>query len=655
MKKQLIVMAITLIMTTSINAMQGQKSIAYNDQYKFDVYKYLTAKDLNDLKPGKTFTLTNVDKFAKPGSPQELRDANGNVWAKKTGAFFTGTSNRGSETWNIISTPAITAGRTPAVAPRETEAAVVKTAVQPPSESLGKAKTKEEIVLAYKAAIDAFKNNDVKALIRNFDRLPENMPQGGEEYLAKSGITDDTIMNAIKAAHPETQVAFFKYVTKKENPKAYDEEIARLTLKRAMYGKDKEMLLPAIKWLLEKEKVKDINGEALGEAIDSGFYEAAKLLKENGSPVTAYAKSSAERMFRNKKDDRFLKLLGINLPAAQTQAAPASAPVTAAATPAVAAGIPTDKEIIAILQDVAKAIENNNPQEIVANFNKLPTGKMPDKLEKLIDATGTNARIDNAFLKANKETKYTFAKAYIRQEDPLLQGPRFAAKLLVNAVVAKDLPYLQYLLDEKKIRDNLGFALEQAIKDNFYAGAELLIKNGSPKTQGAINAANSIALKDDRYQKLLGIAPSQPLVGKMADAQKDEEFKKAIESGNLEQVKKLIAEGASAEKFSATSATTPIAILIEANIKPETKVQIADYLLLKGADKDKRARNLALAEATEDLDIKWVNWLLAHGANDQNGNARTVAKSIADDFMQKDENRTKAQTIIDMINQALKK
>jgi hypothetical protein len=144
-------------------------------------------------------------------------------------------------------------------------------------------------------------------------------------------------------------------------------------------------------------------------------------------------------------------------------------------------------------------------------------------------------------------------------------------------------------------------------------------------------------------------------VGKMADAQKDEEFKKAIESGNLEQVKKLIAEGASAEKFSATSATTPIAILIEANIKPETKVQIADYLLLKGADKDKRARNLALAEATEDLDIKWVNWLLAHGANDQNGNARTVAKSIADDFMQKDENRTKAQTIIDMINQALKK
>ena len=90
-------------------------------------------------------------------------------------------------------------------------------------------------------------------------------------------------------------------------------------------------------------------------------------------------------------------------------------------------------------------------------------------------------------------------------------------------------------------------------------------------------------------------------------------------------------------------------------MEPEIKVQIAEYLLLKGADKDKRARNLALAEATEDLDIKWVNWLLAHGANDQNGNARTVAKSIADDFMQKDENRTKAQTIIDMINQALKK
>ena len=117
----------------------------------------------------------------------------------------------------------------------------------------------------------------------------------------------------------------------------------------------------------------------------------------------------------------------------------------------------------------------------------------------------------------------------------MLQGPRFAAKLLVNAVVAKDLPYLQYLLDEKNIRDNLGFALEQAIKDNFYAGAELLIKNGSPKTQAAIDAANAAALKDDRYQKLLGIAPSQPLGGKMADAQKDDEFKKAIESGNFDE------------------------------------------------------------------------------------------------------------------------
>ncbi len=122
MKKQLIAVAILLAIAASINAMQGQKSIAYNDTYQFDVYKYLTAQDLNDLKQAKSFILTNVDKFAKPGSPQELRDANGNVWAKKTGAFFRGTSNRGYETWNIIATPAISAGRTPAVAPRETAA-----------------------------------------------------------------------------------------------------------------------------------------------------------------------------------------------------------------------------------------------------------------------------------------------------------------------------------------------------------------------------------------------------------------------------------------------------------------------------------------------------------------------------------------------------
>ena len=849
MKKQLIVMAITLIMTTSINAMQGQKSIAYNDQYKFDVYKYLTAKDLNDLKPGKTFTLTNVDKFAKPGSPQELRDANGNVWAKKTGAFFTGTSNRGSETWNIISTPAITAGRTPAVAPRETEAAVVKTAVQPPSESLGKAKTKEEIVLAYKAAIDAFKNNDVKALIRNFDRLPENMPQGGEEYLAKSGITDDTIMNAIKAAHPETQVAFFKYVTKKENPKAYDEEIARLTLKRAMYGKDKEMLLPAIKWLLEKEKVKDINGEALGEAIDSGFYEAAKLLKENGSPVTAYAKSSAERMFRNKKDDRFLKLLGINLPAAQTQAAPASAPVTAAATPAAvvsaaaapakvisldeeaqkiidaiktatkaalkndakstlenykqfallgslnqlvqtalkrnpeyitaienfrkamasahpslkvvlvkynnklenpglsdeensrmllqdlvsardqkenlplikelienqkvkdltgdilnaaldndfpeavelliksgakitdfardyainpkyqklfagtsaattapttATGVLTNKEIIAIFQDVAKAIQNNDIQGILANYAQLPTGKITPDFQKLMESTGLGDKLEKAYKGANLETKTAFWKAEHQRENPILQGARLSTQLLLDAVNETDAKLLEFMLMQKNIKDATGAALEQAIKNNFYEGAELLIKNGSPKTQAAIDAANAAALKDDRYQKLLGIAPSQPLVGKMADAQKDDEFKKAIESGNFEEIKRLIAAGTSAEKFKATASITPLGVLLTAKIPTNQKIEITDYLLFKGADKDKSVRNAALANAAANLDRDSVRVLLLRGANDASGAARQAAKLIADDFMQSAENRDKAKSIIELIEHYIK-
>ena len=121
MKKQLIAMAILMTIATSINAMQGQTSITYNDQYKFDVYRYLTAKDLSGLKPGRSFTLNNVDKFAIPGSPQELRDANGNVWAKKTGAFFSGTSNRGYETWNVVATPATV------------KTAAVKTAVQPPA------------------------------------------------------------------------------------------------------------------------------------------------------------------------------------------------------------------------------------------------------------------------------------------------------------------------------------------------------------------------------------------------------------------------------------------------------------------------------------------------------------------------------------------
>lgn len=106
MKKQLLAI-VALMAITMAGYIQAQKSIVYNDTYKFDLYRYLTDKDLNDLKAVKTFTLTNVDKFAKPGSPQVLKDANGNVWAKKTGAFFTGTANRGYETWNIVAIPAI--------------------------------------------------------------------------------------------------------------------------------------------------------------------------------------------------------------------------------------------------------------------------------------------------------------------------------------------------------------------------------------------------------------------------------------------------------------------------------------------------------------------------------------------------------------------
>jgi hypothetical protein len=123
MKKQLLAI-LALVAITMAGYIQAQKSIVYNDTYKFDLYKYLTAKDINDLKAVKTFTLTNVDKFAKPGSPQVLIDANGNIWAKKTGAFFTGTSSRGYETWNIVAIPAIqptsATGRTAAAEPSRT-------------------------------------------------------------------------------------------------------------------------------------------------------------------------------------------------------------------------------------------------------------------------------------------------------------------------------------------------------------------------------------------------------------------------------------------------------------------------------------------------------------------------------------------------------
>ena len=98
MKKQLLLI-VALLATAGL-------SYAIN----FDYAKYgfnIPADQARGLNVGDTFTITNVDPYAK-GSTETLKDASGKIWAKKLRSVFPGGlkgPGRGVETYTVVAIP----------------------------------------------------------------------------------------------------------------------------------------------------------------------------------------------------------------------------------------------------------------------------------------------------------------------------------------------------------------------------------------------------------------------------------------------------------------------------------------------------------------------------------------------------------------------
>jgi ankyrin repeat protein len=169
--------------------------------------------------------------------------------------------------------------------------------------STGKAATGQEIISVLKALETALTNSNIPAIRSNIEKLPvgsydPKMNAYSADFINSYPNEVIDVKNAWLAAVPEAQVAFTKaYFAKESNLSYAPITIARETLtafvRAGIDPQRRRLILGAIKWLLEREKVKDTTGQALETAINYDFYDAAKLLIENGATITPTAKDLA--------------------------------------------------------------------------------------------------------------------------------------------------------------------------------------------------------------------------------------------------------------------------------------------------------------------------------------------------------------------------
>jgi hypothetical protein len=168
----------------------------------------------------------------------------------------------------------------------------------------------QEIISDLKELASALENNNILAIDAYFQKLPIAFNK-----ISKFYEMDKILQQAFAAASPATknayrairQIATVKHRLSQKYPLASAKEISERALKELV--KKGLEALPALKWLLEHEHVKD-SGTALEIAIDDGFYQAAVLLVSHGSIITGYAKELAHLNANIPPiDDRYEKLL----------------------------------------------------------------------------------------------------------------------------------------------------------------------------------------------------------------------------------------------------------------------------------------------------------------------------------------------------------
>jgi hypothetical protein len=424
----------------------------------FDYNKTKFNVPTTDLKVGDTFTITNIDPKAL--SPQDLTDAAGNVWAKKTATYYpyagTSTPQPGTATFKITAIPS---GLAPSVTP-----------------------TPGPVGFKIPTITHPAKKEDVLKV------LNKHLPKKQFEAIEQS----------LKTALPLTK-----------------EEVEKIEtiLKSAPLTKDEVIIVQKVLPDIVLSMPKPTGGIELPPVIELPGPQKGVLIPATTAPI-----KELPAIGMPKIEIPQIKLPptgGIELPPVVELPGPQKGVLTPGTTapiqglPAVGFKKPiikavTDDEIIFVYQSIISGVKNNDIDAIETNFRKLPTGEYSDHIQELV--ASISDELNTAWAMAKPATQIAAIRANLKREDPSLSGVKLEQKLLVSLVeipAPASLSAIEWLIKEEKIKDITGRALNTAVETKNYDTVELLIKNNATTiTPSAQFAAKS----DPKLQKIFGEA-----------------------------------------------------------------------------------------------------------------------------------------------------
>lgn len=140
-------------------------------------------------------------------------------------------------------------------------------------------------------------------------------------------------------------------------------------------------------------------------------------------------------------------------------------------------------------------------------------------------------------------------------------------------------------------------------------------------------------------------AMEKPALGQSGVVRSENDYANTLWNGNLSGVRSFLQGGAHADYFVKVpgekhqrvggindyTKSTPIIVVWTNDKTPiATRLTIIELLLNNGADANKSWRNTRLFSAANAGDAQLVKWLLAHGAQDPQGEALAEAQTFVD-------------------------
>ncbi len=175
----------------------------------------------------------------------------------------------------------------------------------------------------------------------------------------------------------------------------------------------------------------------------------------------------------------------------------------------------TKEQVLNTIQDLIAAIKNNDIAKLKTSYQKMRSQAdiSDDNIKKSIAESGIIDTLQAEMLKAKPAAMLAVVKLDFQTENPSLTEQQIAQKILTNIAKEKDqikaLPLLKWAIEQEKMKDTTGAALENAIDNKWYEAAVLLEKSGALVTPFARELAEKVAQSannpDERYLVLFGL------------------------------------------------------------------------------------------------------------------------------------------------------